>query len=139
MNIATVPAPLPPGQASPPSGPLSAEANAQRQAALVDWRANVQQHMDRCVRRPASLRQPVALTVFFAPPLDDAGYTPQRLSAALISVPARDLRRLWRDTDPDALQECVDRIRTMPLVVTPARNTAAQALPTAVESVLLDL
>jgi hypothetical protein len=141
MTIMTVPAAIPTGQTRPPlpTGPVSPEAQAQRQMALHAWKAEVQRHVDDCVARPAPLRQPVALAVIFAPLLGDAEYVPQQLSPAVVSVPVQELRRLWRDTDPDALQECVDRIRMMTLAVPTARNAPAQALPGAVETVLIDV
>jgi hypothetical protein len=142
MTVMTVPPPLRPGQASipPPStGPGAPEAEGQRQLALVGWKSEAQRVLDNCVARPEAMRQPVALDVVFAPPTGGTGYTPQLLSPVAISVPAHELRRLWRDTDPDALQACIDRIRSLPLAVPPARGAVAQALPASAERVLVTL
>jgi hypothetical protein len=142
MTVMTVPPPVPPGQAPPPpppSGPASPGVEAQRQIALIGWKAEAQHLLDDCVARPEALRQPVALDVIFAPPPSGAGYTPQQLAPVAISVPVHELRRLWRDTDPDALQGCIDRMRGMALAVPQARNAPAQALPASAESVLVKL
>jgi hypothetical protein len=141
MTVMTVPPPPPPGQPAmpPPSAPVSPEREAQRQLALIDWKAEAQRLLDGCVARPEALRQPVALNVVFAPISDGTGYVPQRLSPVAISVPGHELRRLWHDTDPDALQGCIDGIRSLTLAVSPAPNAPAQALPASTESVLVRL
>ena len=142
MTVMTVPPPPPPGQAyrpSPPIGPGSPEREGQRQLALIGWKAEAQRHLDDCVARPEAMRQPVALQVVFAPPPSGSGYIPQQLSPVAISVPVHELRRLWRDTDPDALQVCIDRIRSVTLAVSPAHGAPAQALPASTETVLVTL
>jgi hypothetical protein len=142
MTVMTVPPPPPPGQAympPPPVGPSSPEREGQRQLALIGWKAEAQQHLDSCVARPETMRQPVAHHVVFAPPPSGTGYAPQQLSPVAISVPVPELRRLWRDTDPDALQVCIDRIRTLTLAVPPGHDAIAQALPASMESVLVKL
>jgi hypothetical protein len=141
MTVVTVPPPSPPGQAAipPPPGPGSPEAERERQLAVIDWRAEAQRLLDGCVARPDALRQPVALNVVFAPIPETTGYVPQRLSPVAISIPVHELRRLWRDTDPDALQGCIDRVRSLTLAVPLGPNAPAQALPASTEGVLVTL
>jgi hypothetical protein len=141
MLVVTAPAPLPPGQAPPlpPIGPRSPEADLERRRALIGWQVRAQRLLDDCVARPASTREPVALDVMFAPPRSATGHVPQQLTPAAISVPVHALQRLWRDTDPDALQGCLDRLRSLELAVPAARNDPPQALSASAESVLVKL
>jgi hypothetical protein len=140
-SIEVVPAPQLAGQARPlpPSGPLSPELESQRRAAFDAWQAEAQQLLDDCVGRPAPLRQPVMLTVFLAPPLAGTGHMPQQLSVTAVSVPVDDLRRLWRDSDPDAVQSCVDRLRELAIVVPRVSDDSPQVLPPTIESVWVTL
>jgi len=141
MSVMTVPAPSLPGTAHPPppAGPVSPERETQRQIALVGWTAEAQRMLDRCVARGEAERSPVALDVWFAPAAGAAGSSAQQLSPVAISVPVEALRRLWNDTDPDALQACVDRLRTLDLVVPASGRGPVQPLSASAESVLVTL
>jgi hypothetical protein len=140
-HVATMPAttssgaPLP----LPPTGPLPPEVQAERQQALTGWQAQVQHLLDSCVARPAAERKLVPLDVFFAPPPAGNGLATQQLAPMAVSVPPHELRRLWRDTDPDELQGCLDRVRTLALSVAAPPKAAAQVLPPAMETVLVQL
>lgn len=141
MTVMTVPATRPPGSAAlvPPTGPVSGEAAVVRHTALMAWQANAQRHLDRCVARPEALRQQVALEVIFAPAPSNTGYLDQALVPAVLAAPAAALRRLWRDTDPDALQRCLDDLRAAVLAVPPVRDEPARPLPAAAEIVIVQL
>lgn len=117
------------------TGALPPEAEAQRQQALVGWKLQVQQLLDECVARPAAQRRPTILNVSFAPAPTASGATMQQLSPVAISLPPHELRRLWHDTDPDGLQECIDRVRMLPLAV----PVAVHALPASMESLPVQL
>jgi hypothetical protein len=140
-HVEIVPARTPSGAAPPPppAGPLPPEAEAQRQQALAGWQRQVQQQLDECVARPAALRQRVMLNVLFQPPPDGTGLAVQLLSPAAVSIPPAELRRLWRDTDPDGLQVCLDRVRALTLSVPVAPGASAQVLPTSAEPLLVQL
>ena len=47
--------------------------------------------------------------------------------------------RLWRDTDPEGLQGCLERVRGLALAVPVPPNATAQVLPAAVETLLVQL
>lgn len=136
-HVSTVPAPgltgaQPTGR---PAEPLSPEAEAQRQQALVGWKLQVQQLLDQCVARPAAQRRPTILNVSFASAPAASGATMQQVSPVAVSLPPHELQRLWHDTDPDGLQECIDRVRMLPLAV----PVAAHALPASMESLPVQL
>jgi hypothetical protein len=107
--------------------------------AVVGWQVDAQRHLDRCVARPEALRQHVALEVIFAPPSSNKGYLEQELVPVVIVAPATALRRLWRDTDPDALQRCLDDLRASALTVPAVHDEPAQPLPASAESVVVSL
>jgi len=130
-HIATQPARS--GAPLPPSEPVSPELERTRREALIGWQAQVQQLLDRCVARPEALRQPATLDVMFAPPATADGLAAQLLSPVAVSLPATELRRLWQDTDPDALQACLDQVRTQALSVPAPPKTATRVLPVAQE------
>jgi hypothetical protein len=133
-------APRPAGDAAPPPrGSLPPAEEASRRQALTRWTAAAQRQLDGCVARPQPLRQPVRLDVFFSPPVEGTGYVAQQLSPAAIAVPPDDLRRLWRDTDPDALQVCIERLRMQALAVPAAAGVAPRTLPASVEAVVVTL
>jgi hypothetical protein len=140
-HVATVPATTSSGAPPPlpPTGPLPPEVQARRDQALTGWQLQAQQLLDGCVARPAAERRPVPLDVIFAPAAAANGLTVQQLSPMAVSVPPHELRRLWRDTDPDELQRCLDRVRTLALSVPAASKTSAQVLPAAMETVLVQL
>ena len=140
-HVETVPAQTPSRAAPPPppADPLPPEAEAQRGQALGGWQRAVQQLLDECVARPAALRQPVMLNVLLAPPPEGAGLAPQRLAPAAVSIPPADLRRLWRDTDPDGLQVCLDRVRALTLTVPLAPGRSARVLPVSPELLQVQL
>ncbi|HWO23079.1 MAG TPA: hypothetical protein VNO30_30265 [Kofleriaceae bacterium] len=140
-HVATVPAPTPSGAAPslPPAGPPSPELEALRHQALTGWQRQAQQLLDGCVARPAAKRRPVALSVAFAPPMAASGPALQELAPMAVSMPPDELRRLWRDTDPDALQGCLDQVRALALSVPAAAKSPAQVLPPATETVLVQL
>jgi hypothetical protein len=123
----------------PPRGPLPAALDGQRRVALRAWQADAQRTLDQCVARPEARRQPVALDVWFAPPPRGGELAPQQLAPVTISLAAPELERLWLDTDPDALQACLDRVRAQVLSVPATRDTPERALPAAAESVLVTL
>lgn len=143
-HLETVPAPRPAGAPAvppPPTGPLPPEVEAQRHVALAAWRVQAQQLLDECVARPAAERRPVPLDVHFAPgpgPAPDGPDVPL-LAPAAVSVPPHELRRLWQDTDPDELQACLERVRTLALAVPAGPVAPAQAPPPAMETVLVQL
>ncbi len=145
-HVETLPGPRPAGAPPappPPTGPLPPELVAQRHVALAGWRAQAQALLDECVARPAAERRPVPLDVHFAPwpaPAMDGPAVP-RLAPAAVSVPPHELRRLWQDTDPDELQACLERVRTLalPLPAGPEAPAQAQASPAAIETVLVQL
>ncbi|HWU86177.1 MAG TPA: hypothetical protein VN253_02835 [Kofleriaceae bacterium] len=141
-RVSTAPAPRPPGAPPlplPPTGPLAPEAEAQRQQALVGWKHQAQALLDGCVPRRAAERQPVMLNVMFAPAPAAADLAVQQLSPAVVSIPPHDLRRLWRDIDPDELQGCLERVRALPLSVPMAPRAVAQVLPPSTETLLVQL
>jgi len=140
-HVVAAPAPTASGAPPPlpPTGPLPPALDAQRQQALVGWQRQAQQLLDECVARPAELRTAVPLNVFFAPPPAPTGLAPQQLAPVTVSIPPPELRRLWSDTDPDGLQECLERVRGLALAVPVPPNAAAQVLPAAVETLLIQL
>jgi hypothetical protein len=137
-HVATVPAqagaPLPPSADS-----LPPEAQIARHQAMIGWQTQVQQLLDRCVARPQDLRQPAEIQIVLAPPLTDAGLAPQQLAPVAVSLPAAELRRLWQDTDPDALQGCLDQVRTLAIAVPPPPNSFARVMPGSFESLRVQL
>ncbi len=141
-HVATVPGHRPAGAAPVPpplTGPLSPEAAAQRHAAIAGWRAQAQALLNECVARPAAERGPVPMDVFFAPAPPGDGPTAPRLTPAAVSVPPHELERLWRDVDPDELQACLERVRTLALPLPPGSEAPAQAPSVAIETVLVQL
>jgi len=140
-HVETVPAPTPSGAPPPlpPTGPLPPELEAQRHQALIGWQRQTQQLLDDCVARPMTARRPVMLNVAFAPPVTASGPAVQELAPMAVSMPPDELRRLWRDTDPDALQGCLAQVRTLALSVSTAARSPAQVLPPAMETVLVQL
>lgn len=124
---------------TPPPGPPSPEVQAQLHQALAGWQIQAQQLLDGCVARPKAERQPVPMDVYFAPPGATDGPAPQQLAPIAVSVPVHELRRLWLDTDPDELQACLDRVRTLALPVPPAPQQTAQVLPSSMETLLVQL
>lgn len=145
-HVTTAPAP-PSGAPTPltPTAPLPPAVEAERQRALSGWQAQAQKLLDECVARPAAVRGPVVLDVFFAPASAPAlasastSAAAPRLSPALVSVPQHELRRLWRDTDPDELQGCLDRVRTLALSARDASKATGQVWPASREAVLVQL
>jgi hypothetical protein len=123
----------------PPADPLSPEAEAQHRQALTGWQHEVQRLLDDCVARPAALRQPVTLNVLLVPPPEGSELAVQQLSPAVVSIPPAELRRLWRDTDPDGLQVCLDRVRALALAVPIAPGASARVLPASAEPLLVRL
>jgi hypothetical protein len=106
---------------------------------MIGWQAEVQQLLDRCVARPQDLRQPAEVQVILAPPLTAAGLAPQQLFPVAVSLPPAELRRLWRDTDPDALQGCLEQVRTLAIAVPPPPSGEARVMPGSFESLLVQL
>lgn len=137
MTVMTVPASPPADQTATPFrvAPVSPEQETQRRIALIGWAAEAQRMLDDCVARPEPQRRPVELDVLFAP-LAGAG---DPMAAVAISVPVQELRRLWHDTDPDALQGCMDQIRSLGLVVPPVGAAPVLPLSASAESVLVTL
>lgn len=136
-HIATQPARS--GTPLPPSEPLSPELERTRREALIGWQVQVQQLLDRCIARPEALRQPATLDVMFAPASAANGLVAQELSPVTVSLPATELRRLWQDTDPDALQACLDQVRMQALSVPAPSKTLARVLPVALETLRVAL
>jgi hypothetical protein len=136
-NVATQPAHS--GGPLPPSEPLSPALELARREALTGWQAQVQRLLDRCVARPETLRQPASLDVMFAPASTDNGLAVQQLSPVAVTLPAPELRRLWQDTDPDALQACLDQVRAQALSVPAPPKTPARVLPVARETLRVAL
>lgn len=137
-SVVTVPAqlgaPLP-----PPAGSLPPEAEVARHRAMIEWEAQVQQLLDRCVARPKDLRQPAEIRVILAAPVTAAGLAPQQLAPVAVTLPVDDLRRLWNDTDPDALQGCLDQVRTLAIAVPPPPNGSARVMPSSFENLRVQL
>lgn len=140
-HVVAVPTPTASGAPPPlpPTGPLPPALDAQRHQALGGWQRQVQQLLDECVARPAELRTPVPLNVFFAPPPAPTGLASQQLVPVAVSLPPPELRRLWRDTDPDGLQGCLERVRGLTLAVPVPPDAAAQVLPAGLEILLVQL
>lgn len=146
-HVSAVPAPTATPGVPPSTDPLSPEDQARRQQALVGWKLQAQQVLDECVARPAAERRPVMLNVIFAPDpapaatqvAAPAAATVRQLSPVAVSLPPPELRRLWRDTDPDELQGCLEHIRTLalPMPVTP--NAVAQVPPPLMETLLVQI
>lgn len=140
-HVATVPASTPSGAPPPlpPAGPLPPELVAQLHQALTSWQTQAQQLLNDCVAKPPAKRRPVLLSVIFAPPATADGLAVQQLAPMAVSLPPDELRRLWRNTNPDALQGCLDQVRTLTLAVSPATKAQAQVLPPSMETVLVQL
>ncbi|HSK04512.1 MAG TPA: hypothetical protein VK932_24825 [Kofleriaceae bacterium] len=138
-HVATAPAPTSSGAPLPPTGPLPPDVQAEHQQALTGWQAQAQALLDACVARPAAERKPVPLDIFFAPPPEGNGLAAQQLSPVAVSVPLHELQRLWRDTDPDELQGCLDQVRTLALPVATPPKMAAQVLPASMATLLVQL
>jgi len=136
-HIATQPARS--GTPLPPSDPLSPELERTRREALTGWQVQVQQLLDRCIARPEALRQPATLDVMFVPASTANGLVAQLLSPGAVSLPVTELRRLWQDTDPDALQACLDQVRMQALSVPAPPKTPARVLPVALETLRVAL
>ena len=128
----------PPGQRPSLGEPqsLPPQVEAQRQAALLDWKQATQRLLDSCTGRPRELRQPVALQVGFSPRPGTSALT---FTPDWISIPPPELQRLWKDTDPDKLQACLDRARNQPLEVPVPGDTPVRDAPLFSESVLVQL
>ncbi len=145
-HVVSVP---PPGYSPPPQAEMTAELAAELQLAVSSWTAQAQRQLDQCVGRPKSARQPVQLSIMFAPntavpvpPSPSAAPgspPPPSLTPAYVAVMPDDLRRLWKDTDPNALQICLDQLRIQPLTLTTARLAPGLAPPSSQESVLVQL
>jgi hypothetical protein len=145
-HVVSVP---PPGYSPPPQAEMTPALAAELQRAVSVWTAQAQQQLDRCVGRPRSARQPVQLSVMFAPPTGapappaaDAApgsAPPPSLAPAYVAVRPDDLRRLWRDTDPDALQSCLDQLRVQLLTLTTAHIATGLAPPSSQQSVQVQL
>ncbi|RKH04854.1 hypothetical protein [Corallococcus carmarthensis] len=118
---------------------LPPQVEAQRQAALLGWKQAAQRLMDSCAARPKELRQPVALEVGFAPRPGGAGASAWTFTPDWIAIPPPELQRLWKDTDPDKLQACLDRARSLSLEVSVPGDTPAHDAPLFAESVLVQL
>jgi hypothetical protein len=118
---------------------LPPHLEAQRQVALSNWKRSAQELLSNCVARPSKPRQPVALEVAFAPRPQAQGDNQQVLMPDWILVPPHELQRLWQDTDPDTLQECLERARGLGLTVPLPGGAPAQDFPMFVESVLIQL
>jgi hypothetical protein len=141
-NIVTVPAP---GYVPPPTAELTPAISADLQRGLPAWTTLAQQSLDRCVGRPEAVRREVHLSVMFtpsvtAPPSPGAAPPiPSSLSPAYVAVHPDDLRRLWKDTDPDALQSCIDQLRVQALPVASSHIAAGLAPPSLHENVTVKL
>lgn len=140
-HVTTAPAPRPSGTLPPPppTERPPAEVEAQLHLALARWQIQAQRILDRCVARPVAERKRVVLDVFFAPPATAGGWAVQRLAPVAVSISPHALRRLWRDTDPDELQGCLGRLRTLALPVPAAPKLPSQVLPASTESVLVQI
>jgi hypothetical protein len=127
---------------SVPAGALPApppELAARRQAALVGWQQAAQRLMDTCVARPEGTRQAVALEVAFAPIPGAPGERRQVLVPEWIMVPPHELERLWQDTDPERLQDCLERARSLTVTVPLPDDALAHGVPMAAESLRIQL
>jgi hypothetical protein len=142
-STVAVPAPRPPDPAGHPTDPapppLSPEQHAARQIALAGWAEDAQHMLDDCLARPAAQRRSVALAVMFAPVTSRGDAAAAQLSPVAISVPVEDLRRLWRDTQPDALDDCLERVRGLGLAVRHAPGASSDALVASAETVVVAL
>lgn len=118
---------------------LPPQVEAQRQVALQGWKHAAQQLMDSCTARPKAARQPVALEVGFAPRPRSTGASAWTFTPDWISIPPPELQRLWKDTEPDKLQSCLDRARSLPLEVPVPGDTPGHDAPFFAESVLVQL
>lgn len=126
--------------ARPPSPEsVPAALHTARLRAMPEWQKQVQALLDRCVARPAQLRKETSLSVILAPPLAAGGLAPQLLSPASVSLSSDELRRLWRDTDPDALDGCLQEVRGLALAIAQPPGTRAQVMPVAFEHLLVQL
>lgn len=141
-NIVTVPAP---GYVPPPTAELTPAISADIDRALPTWASEAQRSLDRCVGRPEAARKEVHLSVMFtpsvtAPPAPGAAPPiPTSLSPAYVAVHPDDLRRLWKDTDPDALQSCIDQLRIQELPVVSTHIAAGLAPPSTHQNVTVKL
>lgn len=136
-HVSTVPSQ--PGAPLPPTTPLTGEQETSRQQALAGFATEVQALLDRCVGRPATLRRPARLDVILQPPLVQGALVAQQLTPAAVSLPPDELRRLWQDTDPDALQSCLEQVRMLAITVPAPSATEARVLPAAFESMPITL
>ncbi len=141
-HVVTVPVP---GYVPPPMAELTPAIAADLQRSVPAWASEAQRSLDRCVGRPAAARQDVHLSVMFTPSVTApaapgaAPPIPSSLSPAYVAVHPDDLRRLWRDTDPDALQGCLDQLRIQALQVESTHIAAGLAPPAMHESVMVKL
>lgn len=135
-RISTV---APPGAPPPPPGSLPPESQIARQEAMVSWQRQVQLLLDRCVARPAELRKPTPLDVILTPPQRGSALAEQLLAPAAVSLPPDELRRLWRDTDPDALDQCLHEVRALALAITPLPGATARVMPASFERLVVSL
>lgn len=136
-RVSVVPAPGTP--LSPSAEDTPPETQLALQHAMTAWHAAAQTLLDRCVARPAGLRQPAHLSVIFSAPMSDVDLVPQRLDAMAVSLATSELRRLWQDTDPDELQRCLEELRGLPIVLPAPPNTSARVLPSSIESLNVQL
>lgn len=136
-HVATV---APAGAPPPPApGSLPPASEIARQQALVGWQREVQAALDRCVARPVDLRKPTPLDVILAPPSRGTSLAQQLLAPAAVSLPPDELRRLWRDTDPEALDGCLREVRALVVAVTPLPGSAASVMPASIERLVVSL
>lgn len=143
-HVVSVP---PPGYQPPPQAEMTPALATEIKQAVSGWTDEAQRSLDRCVGRPSAARQPVQLSVMFAPatglpPSSSAtpgAPTPPSLAPAYVAVLPDDLRRLWKDTDPIALQACIDMLRLQPLVLTAQRVAPGLAPPSSHENITVQL
>lgn len=118
---------------------LPPEVEAQRQVALTGWRSAAQALLSECVARPEQARQPLAMEVSFAPAPRAEGEARQVFTPEWIAVPPPELQRLWKDTDPDTLQGCLDRARALTFEVSLPSGSSDHDVPVFAESVSIRL
>ncbi len=144
-QVISVPAtgqpPPTPGRAAVGGGAraLPPEVEAQRQVALTRWQSAAQTLLSECVTRPEQARQPLAVEVSFAPAPRAEGEARQVFIPEWIAVPPPELQRLWKDTDPDVLQDCLERARALTFELSLPKGSSGHDAPVFAESVLIRL
>ncbi len=128
---------VPPTRGRPLASSMPPEVEMHRQAALSGWKRTAQALMSSCVVRPQQARQQLAVEVAFSPMPRAQGEYQQVFRPEWIAVPPHELQRLWKDTNPDRLQECLNRTRSLPLEVPLSGDAQAHDFPVFVESLLI--